>query len=583
MAGNSVELKGYENVPREQLTPCFPMMALARLAVTPSESDYDGSFGFDWLEYNGSKYTYAQRTDINKLEKFVEFNGGVATFKAPANYEEKEKVLLEEYEKFAVPGYADKPVASSYLHMPKDKEPVKLKLHLFPLSTDEIAWKENELTIEAPVGLDVTLSETTGFTSRKTLDLTIANNGTGKRSGIIKFIDKNEVLVGQIFVQPPDEPIELKVRFVALVEQSTRRADRRNSKTAEEQQQEQHTERAFNLLRKDVSRYNEQTQSYVQWSLPEKMIEGVNKWFRQTGIKFLVDKPVDARDFLVYDRSNNEWRNYIRNGEIVEEAAGVKSMNIFAYEKYKNDNRSNLSDNQIVFFITSLTKRGSVRNTETAGRAMTIPLDCNSIFIYNSGDNVKTYVHELGHLLGLAHTFLEEGDEESYLTNCNGLQKEKDNYLKEVKIDAQKNFYGPLIPDYMDNPNLDQAQKDKIKDFLVERDKIPDNYPQTDYSTWTKEEKDNNSKEYDAVHQKIYAVMAESIILPESEIIKEITPKSQAALELINDTLFQLRNNRLYFTQKETYNMMDYSDDAKRFFFNHKQWNTMCENSKYSR
>ena len=77
--------------------------------------------------------------------------------------------------------------------------------------------------------------------------------------------------------------------------------------------------------------------------------------------------------------------------------------------------------------------------------------------------------------------------------------------------------------------------------------------------------------------------MAESIIVPESEIIKAMTPEIQQETTRNDDALFQLRNNRLYFTQKETYNMMDYSDDAKRFFFNHKQWNTMYENSKYSK
>lgn len=563
MAGNSVELKGYENVPREQLTPCFPMMALARLAVTPSESDYDGSFGFDWLEYDGRKYTYAQRTDINKLEKYVEFNGGVATFKTPGSYEEKEKVLLEEYEKFTVPGYADKPVASSYLHMPKDKEPVKLKLHLFPLSKDEKEWKENELTIEAPVGLEVTLNETKGFKSKKTLDLTIANNGTGKRTGIIKFIDKNEVLVGQIFVQPPDEPIELKVRFVALVEQSNRKADKKNNKTAAEQQEEQHKERCFDLLSKDVTRYNAQTESYVQWNRPEKMIQDINKWFRQTGIKFIVDKPIHARDFLVYDKSSNEWKDFIKK----EKFTHSTQLNNFLYNRYKNQliaAKQTFSENQIYVFITKLSKEPNEDSTETGGQAMATPIDCNAVVIFDTArDKVKTYVHELGHLLGLEHTFLEKGDEERFIENYKRMSEDEENIEYNLDIDYR----------YLTNIHEDKAltndQKKRLDNLTQEQSKLDIN-------------KAEDSKRYGEIVKEKNRIKAETIPAPDQQTTDSIAAYKEI-LDKTKGLLKQLRGNTLYFIQKETFNMMDYSEDAKSFFFNHKQWNTMCENSKYSR
>ncbi|QAR30228.1 hypothetical protein EQP59_02080 [Ornithobacterium rhinotracheale] len=95
----------------------------------------------------------------------------------------------------------------------------------------------------------------------------------------------------------------------------------------------------------------------------------------------------------------------------------------------------------------------SIKTTSSGGAAYTLPLDNKHCIIFNSNLNhLSSYAHEIGHTIGLAHTFPEEQNVEQKIQNAeNDLKNYKE---KQEREKNNKNEYLRRYSDYLDkNPN----------------------------------------------------------------------------------------------------------------------------------
>lgn len=67
------------------------------------------------------------------------------------------------------------------------------------------------------------------------------------------------------------------------------------------------------------------------------------------------------------------------------------------------------------------------------------PLNHNSIFVYSTNNNGSTFAHEIGHMLGLTHTFIRESNKEEFFDKKGYYTKLKDN-LKITKESSSDSF-----------------------------------------------------------------------------------------------------------------------------------------------
>lgn len=181
---------------------------------------------------------------------------------------------------------------------------------------------------------------------------------------------------------------------------------------------------------------------------------------------------------------------------------------------------SKLLNEKCIFLYLTTMKCAVVSGSTTAGSAVAVPLDNKHCIIYrNYIGKDTTIAHEMGHILGLDHTFLD-----------------KDNVQQEIELDKEKE----------NGIRHGKETESKYTKFLREHS---DGYL--------------NSTRYnnDEGRQKASS---------ERKLLEYLISYGKA---LQKDTPAFIANNNIRFDKNSTDNIMDYS--SNRVYFSKKQWGVM--------
>lgn len=235
-------------------------------------------------------------------------------------------------------------------------------------------------------------------------------------------------------------------------------------------------------------------------------------------------------------------------------------------------------------------------NDNTGGFSRTAPLSHYAIFIYLSDtiDNKSTYAHEIGHMLGLEHTFYKEKEETSYKETVQHLKNrknildqkknEKFNWIEVSGISALKSNIEKAINDsqiYFNKQVTNNRQtKDKEEKYYVnykDSDVIKfSNGPQMTkkkYLNSFQEEINKFSKMVTQNKTVLEKLKSINIKYYDLDDIFYLTKEKYLSIlkdniEYLNLGLTQKNRNYLKLKQGVTDNIMDY-DNVKKSFMLH--------------
>jgi hypothetical protein len=250
--------------------------------------------------------------------------------------------------------------------------------------------------------------------------------------------------------------------------------------------------------------------------------------------------------------------------------------------------------------------------SQTSAFSRTNTLNHYLLFIYpNSVEKKEDYAHEIGHMLGLPHSFFTDKEKESYKIarenilgnnesrlNSDGTKNDKYRsgiikHIEELK-NSRSNYYGwsnlkaikediiKFLNKYNASVNTQIANDKREVNTLKEKYKNYDNsYQLTQTQTkkqyfevWNesirKQEKyvaDNRValEEIQKLRNGNYIDVKSQMWFHRTDLIK-LLQQSQKYYQMIID---QTHKNYLFFKKASTKNILDY--DNKRFFYNHNQ------------
>jgi len=485
-----------------------------QVIATIKPRDYKGEYGIDYCEMdsNFENIKTFQGTDVKKIDYI--FDKNTNQFKSATSFAEKQAAIKEQYYSTTLFG---KEYYASWILLPKGKT-AKLTLTTFFISKKK--------KVDKPKGGEMAkeflcFSENTNFLIKgkgvtnggiielkkheKEYDIEIESLNTFSDTQYIKIEDEEGNIAG-IIEMAPNETKKLGIKLVPVV------VSYRNLKLLKETNLQEYLN--------EIERLKEKGKDLYKKIDTKKLLDELNTHsLSQAGIEcFLPPIKKDPNKEMIIDSLivdiNNEYKNYwdnksisFKERELTEEERkksnhircgnpfvyidedGIEHFNsyedgvlkekkMFFLNKLRKDYLNTYSDSlkDITIFVTD--EKYDI-SEKTAAYTFNNPLRYYSIIVFQESIlNYSTYAHEMGHLLGLEHTFFknveevndtnnaifldskafEEYDEElnknrKYLSNLEDSAKRLEEYIKESES-------------IINNPNSSESQKKQHENYL---------------------------------------------------------------------------------------------------------------------
>ncbi|PIE47827.1 MAG: hypothetical protein CSA40_02100 [Flavobacteriales bacterium] len=366
-----------------------------------------GTYGVDWctMDEDFSNIKTFQKTDVSKISYVLDATTG--RFKTGASIEEKQALLVKQYETTT---YLDKTYPLTWLNLPQGKT-ATLEVTIWcdkKLSFDKndyITFNHNAGNFKVSFkGTDNDAIQLNKVKKGKTYTITITALNTIATKEYITLVTNDGVEVGKIEMAA-NNTVDLAVKIIPVVFKSNA-AEERTDATA--------------LKTKTL---NETT-----------LLETLNtQSLNQMGIKCSIN---NALEYIVVDLTTNNWANYydtpknsFKNWHYGAGATskpapsvnedGKKSYTARSTEKFVLDKleeayyaKYGKTHKGALVFVTDKDFTDSNITDIIQGYSQTDPLRSQGTIIFNSGiTNAKVIAHELGHMLGLEHTFFKDATE----------------------------------------------------------------------------------------------------------------------------------------------------------------------------
>ncbi len=498
------------------------------IAIKPKKKTFNGDYGIDWCEMSEdfSKINFFQETNQSEVEYVIKDKinpkSTTSEFQIETNEENKQKAIKKIYAKTE---YFSRYYPITWINLQKGVT-AELTLKYFNLSGEKIS-DDDYIIIERNKNFKITYEDNTDeqnspikiklkdFSKKyKETSVKITAIGTfvGKENIIIKNQNGDEVGIIEI-VQTNLLNLDIKIIPVIVASNS-----------------DDISKKAINLYNKIVT---------------DDFKDELRKGFTQAGIQCNIQN-FNEEQSIIIDTSKDNWDKFYVNGKIRE--WNFKKSDIIKPTKYIDEDgyesytfRDWDSDNEkktktvldkleqvyyakhgkefkgaLIFVINESYYKSTAKFAQQA-YSETIPLRNQGTIVFKEGlAEPHVFVHELGHMLGLAHYHFYEEDKINKrlldTLNTNTINK-KINTLKEIIADYDKkiNEYTDLLKQVKASNdtsmienyeyNLTNYTKNKQK-FIDSLDKIT---VRRGLDFKIKQGKSNNYMDYpDSNHKRTY-------------------------------------------------------------------------------
>ena len=400
-----------------------------QVIATIKPRDYKGEYGIDYCEMdsNFENIETFQGTDVKKIDYI--FDKNTNQFKSATSFAEKQAAIKEQYYSTTLFG---KEYYASWILLPKGKT-AKLTLTTFFISKKK--------KVDKPKGGEMAkeflrFSENTNFLIKgkgitngiielkkheKEYDIEIESLNTFSDTQYIKIEDEEGNIAG-IIEMAPNETKKLEIKLVPVV------VSYRNLKLLKETNLQEYLN--------EIERLKEKGKDLYKKIDTKKLLDELNTHsLSQAGIECFLP-PIKKNpnkemiiDSLIVD-INNEYTNYWykKNNteqffkdwnfkisdikpEWTDEDGNRRSVDQkidFLLDKLERDYNHKEFKGAIIF-ITEENYIDSNGKENTLGYSQNVPIRNQGVVIFEKGLlRYSTYSHELGHMLGLQHTFSDD-------------------------------------------------------------------------------------------------------------------------------------------------------------------------------
>lgn len=238
----------------------------------------------------------------------------------------------------------------------------------------------------------------------------------------------------------------------------------------------------------------------------------------------------------------------LRIMKILDENGTINAKGLYFFEKELDKKYKSVNEKGIIIFLTDF------NNGNIKGESPVYPILAKSLIMYAGGlSDKETYAHEIGHILGLLHSFLEKDK------NCILITIGKEIENTENEIIQNKN-------------TLTKSKNDKL---IAEK-------TLNDYEEYRK--KHGETSELKINEKKTLGFLVNT---------KKNIEYSSYNIEKLEDKLKILKETKIYYNQAQTDNFMDYVQDwdcnipkkyidnpNKRIAFSKPQWELLLKDIK---
>ncbi|ELY2018429.1 hypothetical protein SL053_002356 [Flavobacterium psychrophilum] len=475
-----------------------PITPVTKMALISPIKDFKGEFGIDWCEKddNFDKILSFQNTKVTDIE-YV-FDESTKQFKkATAADDDLKQILVK---KMYLPiNYTDgsltKEYITTWMNIAKDQI-AKINLTTWFIDKAKKADSEKEfITFKTNENFEITYDKKLNENIRIKVEshkkvsknIEIKAIKTFETNQIISIVDEAGNPVGQIEMMANNqETLEIKIIPVVLktneAEQNTKAEEIYNKAIAAKNSDNKNLNDTLNKV--SLNQAGIKSTIIANPSGAEKLVIDITKEYKNywNGTKnklkdwtFSATEKTESDETkripIWIDEDSNKNYEYAKyDGDINQSIGADKDILLDQLERDYLKKYPNIFNGAIIF-VTQENYVDDKNNEKVGGYSQMIPLKSQGTIIFGSNkEDVDSYIHELGHMLGLQHTFIEDKNDLNNDITKNSkkidiIEKRKTNKEKDIKEeedyinDQQKQI------DELNGKILKSKNKNDIKDF----------------------------------------------------------------------------------------------------------------------